>query len=99
LKKIPPSLTGFVGLSYHGSRIVVYRPSSHVIPALACAEAWDLWLRPIIVIRLIMNTRHYISGRGKVVCFLNPHSIHPPANLLDYEQCILKYVGIPSHRG
>ena len=36
--------------------------SSHVIPTLACAMAWDLWLRNIIVIRIIMKTRHYISG-------------------------------------
>ena len=36
--------------------------SSHVIPTLACAMAWDLWLRNIIVIRLIMKTRHCISG-------------------------------------
>ena len=41
--------------------------SSHVIPTLACAAAWDLWLRPIIVIRLIMKTRHCISGCGRVV--------------------------------
>ena len=36
--------------------------SSHVIPTLACAAAWDLWLRPIIVIHRNMKTRHYISG-------------------------------------
>ena len=41
--------------------------SSHVIPTLACAIAWNLWLRNIIVIRLIMKTRHCISGCGGVV--------------------------------
>ena len=29
---------------------------------MAYAMAWDLWLRPIIVILLIMKTRHCISG-------------------------------------
>ena len=43
------------------------RLSRHVIPALAYAWAWDLWLRPVIIIRLIMKTRHCISGWGRVV--------------------------------
>ena len=35
--------------------------SSHVIPALACAEAWDLWLRLVFSVPFPLNT---IKHRG-----------------------------------
>ena len=57
-------------LMYHELSLIVFGvlyhdadgSSSHVIPALACALARNLWLRPIIVIHRNMKTRHYISG-------------------------------------
>ena len=36
-------------------------------PHTGMCGAWDLWLRPGIVIRLNMKTRHCISGCGRAV--------------------------------
>ncbi len=48
----------------------------------------------------VLLWKHDIAYRGDgVFCFLNPLSVHPPANLLDYGQCIPQCDGIPPRRG
>ena len=52
--------------------------SSHVIPALACAAAWDLWLRCVS------------QGRGsaalhRLLSVLRPYGALPDGNMFDFE--------------